>query len=172
MYTYWGNAVSVPPGPDPVSPLGGASEIEGAVNQNNVDFQKRLNSLGIPAYFDPYGPGTHTWAYWTRDLRWSIGRIMSDFAHPAPNPSQFTYTSADDQYAVYGWSVAMHRSAREFSTLAGVSCQGSSLSGRGAGALTTGRCYTPGARYVVTMTGPGSESSATGVAGSGRLLAL
>ena len=70
---------------DPSSGLSGASEIEGAVNQSNVDFQRRLNALGIPAYFNAYGNGTHIWPYWKRDLQWSIDKIMADFAHPAPD---------------------------------------------------------------------------------------
>ena len=87
--------------------------IEALINTDNHDFQARIKSLGIPAYFDPYGNGTHSWPYWTRDLQWSIGKIMADFAHPAPTPSPFTYTSADDAYSVYGWSVTMHRTARD-----------------------------------------------------------
>ena len=172
MYMYWGNGLPGPLDGDPVSGLTGASEIEGAVNQSNNDFQKRLNALGIPAYFDPYGPGTHTWPYWTRDLQQSIDTITSDFAHPAPNPSQFTYTSADDTYAVYGWSVTMHRSAREFSTLGQVTCQGFALSGSGSGAVTTPACFKRGARYLVTMTGPNADASKVLTADKSRRLQL
>src|SRR5436305_2839714 len=94
MYMYWGNGQ---PGPyDDPSSFAGGSGIEQLVNGDNQDFQARVQSLGIPAYFDPYGNGTHSWPYWTRDLRWSIGAIMADFALPAPPPSAFTYTSADD----------------------------------------------------------------------------
>src|SRR3954454_18557572 len=107
MYMYWGNGIPGPLDPDPVSPLGGGTEIEGAVNQSNIDFQKRLNALGIPAYFNAYGNGTHTWPYWTRDLQWSIDKIMFDFATPAPAPAQVTYKSAETRYRVYGWHVAM-----------------------------------------------------------------
>src|SRR5205085_476743 len=59
MYMYWGNGLPGPLDPDPVSGLTGASEIEGAVAQSNQGFQQRLNALGIPAYFDDYGNGTH-----------------------------------------------------------------------------------------------------------------
>jgi S-formylglutathione hydrolase FrmB len=172
MYMYWGNGVPGPLDSDPVSPLGGASEIEGAVNQSNVDFQRRLNALGIPAAFHPYGPGTHVWGYWTRDLQWSIENIMSDFAHPSPKLSRFTYTSGDDRYAVYGWRVAMQRTAREFSTLAGERCGGFSLTGSGSGTVTTPACLKRGARYAVTMTGPNAHSSSEVVTGSDRRLEL
>ena len=172
MYMYWGNGFPGPFDPDPVSGLSGGSEVEAAVNQSNLDFQKRLNALAIPAYFDDYGNGTHRFEYWQRDLEWSIDKIMRDFAHPAVNPSQFTYTSAEDEYSVYGWDVEMHRAAREFSTLAGASCRGFSLSGSGAGVVATPSCYRPGARYEITMTGTGVDSTTYALAPTTRRLGL
>jgi esterase/lipase superfamily enzyme len=152
MYLYWGNGR---PGPYDGSPssYGGGNLIEGLVWGDNNDFQARLDSLRIPAYFDDYGNGTHAWPYWSRDLAQSIGPIMSAFAHPAPAPSQFTYTSADDTYAVYGWQVAMHRAAREFSTLSTDGRGGFTLSGSGAAAVETPAVYRAGRRYRVTLVG-------------------
>jgi S-formylglutathione hydrolase FrmB len=151
MYMYWGNGQ---PGPyDDASTFGGANGIEELINYDNQDFETRIQSLEIPAYFDPYGNGTHSWPYWTRDLRWSIGAIMADFAHPAPAPSPFTYTSADDSYSVYGWSVSMHRTSREFSTLENVSKGGFALAGSGSGTVLTPAAYKPGARYRLTLSG-------------------
>ncbi|TMM09901.1 MAG: hypothetical protein E6G01_18815, partial [Actinobacteria bacterium] len=112
---YFGNGQPGPLDPSPVDP--GGTTIEAAVARDNVDFHNRLDSLGIPSYYDAYGPGTHSWPYWTRDLRQSIGPIMDEFAHPAPPPSSVTYTIADERYSVYGWEVTMHRPATEFSTL-------------------------------------------------------
>jgi S-formylglutathione hydrolase FrmB len=171
MYMYWGNGQPGPydkPGPD----VAGAGLIEGAINESNNGFQRRLNSLGIPAYFDAYGAGTHAWPYWTRDLEQSIDKIMSDFAHPEPNPSQFTYRSADDRYGVYGWDVTIHRTAREFSTLAGASCRGFAVSGSGSATVGTPACYKRGSRYLVTMTGPHASSSAVVTIGNDRRLVL
>lgn len=151
MYLYWGNGE---PGPyDDPSAVGGASEIEAAINRDNLDFQARLNALNIPAYCDAYGPGTHAWPYWTRDLQWSIGKIMSGFAHPVPRPARFTYTSADDQYAVYGWQVTTHRTAREFSTLSDAGSRGFALSGSGSATVLTAATYTAGRRYTVELSG-------------------
>jgi S-formylglutathione hydrolase FrmB len=172
MYMYWGNGLPGPLDPDPVSGLGGASEIEGAVDQSNQGFQRRVNALGIPAYFNAYGPGTHTWAYWKRDLQWSIDKVMADFADPVRQPVQFTYTSGDDSYAVYGWRVALRRGERGFSTLNASGCTGFALSGSGAGDVSTPACLRRGARYRVTMTGPNVESSTVLAAGRDRRLAL
>ncbi len=151
MYMYWGNGQ---PGPfdSPSTGLLGAIGIEGMIWRDNNDFQARLDSLGIPAYFDDYGPGTHSWPYWTRDLGWSIDKVMSDFANPAPAPSPFTYTSADDSYALYGWRVAMHRTAREFSTLTAAR-RSFSLAGSGSGTVTTAPLYRPRTRYRITLSG-------------------
>ena len=158
MYLYWGNGQ---PGPydKPDPGVVGAGVIEGAINESSKGFQRRLDDLRIPAYFDAYGAGTHAWPYWTRDLQQSIDKIMADFATPDPNPSGFTYTSADDHYGVYGWDVAMRRVAREFSTLGGASCRGFALSGSGAGTVTTPACLKRGASYRVTMTGRDASST-------------
>jgi S-formylglutathione hydrolase FrmB len=150
IYMYWGNGENGP-FDSTVSPAG--TGIEGAIWGDNNDFQTRLNALQIPAYFDDYGPGTHSWPYWKRDLQWSIDKIVWDFAHPAPAPSQFTYTSADDAYAVYGWQVSMTRTAREFSTLAASGRTGFSLSGSGSARVLTPPVYRPGTRYTVRLFG-------------------
>src|SRR5205807_3009601 len=141
MYMYWGNGQDGPY--DMPGSLGGANGIEELINYDNQDFQARIQSLQIPALFDPYGPGTHSWPYWTRDLRWSIGAIMANFADPAPAPAAITYTSADDAYSVYRWSVTTHRTAREFSTLENASKRGFALAGSGSATVVTPPVYKP-----------------------------
>jgi esterase/lipase superfamily enzyme len=151
LYLYTGNGA---PGPlDAFPPNPGAVAIEGAVWRDNEAFQTRLHSLGIPSFYDDYGPGTHAWPYWARDLRWSIGPLMADFAHPAPPPSAITYTSAEPSYAVYGWKVTTHRTAREFSTLERARCSGFALAGSGSATVLTPVCLRPSTRYRVTLSG-------------------
>jgi S-formylglutathione hydrolase FrmB len=170
MYMYWGNGQDGPY--DMPGSFGGANGIEELINTDNLDFQARVQSLGIPAYFDPYGPGTHSWPYWTRDLQSSIGPIMADFAHPAPPPSAITYTSADDAYSTYGWSVTTHRTAREFSTLERASTRGFSLAGSGSATVVTPPSYKPGA-YRLTLSGDKVQShTITVVAGRNRRLRI
>jgi S-formylglutathione hydrolase FrmB len=150
MYIYWGNGS---PGPyDSTSSSTSRDGIETLVRQDNNDFEARLRALHLPAYFNAYGNGTHTWPYWARDLRWSLPKIMADFAHPAPPPSAVTYTSGDDRYSVYGWQVTMHRTARELSTLEHASARGFALAGSGSGTVITPASYLRGARYRVTLT--------------------
>ena len=169
MYMYWGNGMDGPF--DQPGSFGGANGIEELINTDNQDFQARIQSLGIPAYFDPYGNGTHSWPYWKRDLQWSIGAIMADFAHPAPTPTPFTYTSAEDSYSVYGWSVTMHRTSQEFSTLENASTRGFALAGSGSGTVVTAPSYKRGARYRVTLSGDKvSSHTVTVTAGRDRRL--
>ncbi|MDQ6608067.1 MAG: hypothetical protein M3Z06_16165 [Actinomycetota bacterium] len=78
---------------------------------------------------------------------------MANFAHPARNPSPFTYSSADDQYSVYRWTVSMHRTAREFSTLSNANRWSFSLAGSGSATVLTPPVYKPGARYTVELSG-------------------
>ena len=149
LYMYFGNGL---PGPYDSSPSPDAMGIEAGIYRDNIDFHNRLDSLGIPSLYDSYGNGTHAWPYWARDLRWSIGAVANDLTHAAGDPAQFTYTSADDRYAIYGWQVTTHRTAREFSTLARASSSGFALAGSGSATVTTPPVYTPG-RYRVTLSG-------------------
>jgi S-formylglutathione hydrolase FrmB len=150
LFMYFGNGL-----PGPFDSPGTYSEglIEGGIYRDNVDFHNRLVSLGIPSVFGPYGDGTHVWPYWARDLQWSIGSVMEDFAHPVSAPRAVTYTSADDSYAVYGWRVTTHRAAREFSTLVDAAQGGFTLQGSGSATVVTPTFFRPRHRYRVVMTG-------------------
>jgi S-formylglutathione hydrolase FrmB len=157
LYMYFGNGL---PGPYDTNPLTGAygELLEGVIAQDNIAFEQRLRTLGIvPAVYDPYGNGTHSWPYWARDLRWSLPAIMADFAHPAPAPTAFTYTTASASYSLYGWSVAIERRASEFSTLETNGARGFVLQGSGTASVSTPAIFRRGAAYRVTI---GSASGA------------
>ena len=165
LMMYTGNGV---PGPlDSGVPNGGAMVIEGGVHTLSQLFHARLQALGIPSFYDDYGPGTHSWPYWTRDLRESIGPIVADFAHPPPAPARVSYTSSDATYSAFGWQVVTHRLVRELSTLADAGPTGFTLKGSGSAIVSTPPVYRPRARYKVTF---GSGASQTERADrSGRL---
>ena len=167
LFMYFGNGE---PGPLDSSPEPAAISIEALVHEDNVHFHNRLLALDIPSLYDDYGPGTHAWPYWTRDLKWSIGPIMEAFAHPPREPKRITYTIADAQYSAFGWSVTMHRTAEEFSTLEEASARGFALAGSGSGSVLTPPRFTPGATYRLTLRGDFGSSTDTTVAdGEGRL---
>ena len=142
------------PGPlDPLIPNAGAMAIEAGVEQLTQMFHNRLQSLHIGSFYDDYGPGTHSWPYWARDLRQSIDRVMADFAHPSPSPPRVIYTSADPSYAVFGWQVAIARRVWELSTLTDAGATGFTLSGSGHATVLTPAVYRAGARYSIQISG-------------------
>jgi S-formylglutathione hydrolase FrmB len=51
--------------------------IENGVESMSVSLHERLLSLGIPHLWNDYGPGTHTWPYWQRDLSEAMPSLMS-----------------------------------------------------------------------------------------------
>jgi S-formylglutathione hydrolase FrmB len=169
LYFYFGNGLPGSLDANPINPA--ASAIEALVNADNLDFHERMTSVGMtPTVYDPYGNGTHSWPYWARDLQWSIGDIMSDFAHPAPDPAEFSYTSGDAAYSDYGWQVTMHRAVAEFSTLENVTAGGFTLTGSGSATVTTPAQYTPGAEYrVVTSAKTGTTSATPSASPAGEL---
>jgi S-formylglutathione hydrolase FrmB len=149
LFMYTGNGV---PGPlDSGPPDLPAMSIEWGAHQLNTLFHHRLGALGISSQFDDYGAGTHSWPYWARDLRWSIGAVMADFTNPRPMPTSITYTSADPRYAIYGWQVTMHRLVREFSTLESAGRSGFTVKGSGSATVVTPAVYAPGGSFAVTV---------------------
>jgi diacylglycerol O-acyltransferase / trehalose O-mycolyltransferase len=55
--------------PGPLDPPGSAVDpIEASLASDNIALADRLRELNIPAQTDFYGPGTHTWPYWQREL--------------------------------------------------------------------------------------------------------
>jgi S-formylglutathione hydrolase FrmB len=57
--------------------------VEEQVHEMSVALHDRLVSLGIPHIWDDYGPGTHTWPYWQRDLRQALSSVLDTLAGPA-----------------------------------------------------------------------------------------
>jgi S-formylglutathione hydrolase FrmB len=156
LFMYTGNGQPGPLDPPPTSLSAAGSLVEGealeaGVHELTTLFHRRLVSLGIPSYLDDYGPGTHSWPYWARDLQQSIGSIMADFEHPPAVAASVTYTSADPTYSVYGWTVSMHRPVEEFSTLERAGTCGFALAGSGAASVATPAWLIPGERYAVTL---------------------
>jgi S-formylglutathione hydrolase FrmB len=130
----------------------GADAIEAGVHELTMLFHNRLKTLGIPSFYDDYGKGTHSWPYWARDLKQSIGPLMADFAKPVTVPGAVSYKSADQSYSIYGWTVAMHRAVREFSALSDASRGGFTLYGSGSATVTTPPTLKPGRLYTVSIT--------------------
>ncbi|MGI8329367.1 alpha/beta hydrolase [Actinomadura scrupuli] len=74
---YTGNGL---PGPYDTRPLPDSSVVtESAVQQMSRALHDKLTRLGIAHVYRDYGPGTHSWPYWQRDLRWALPSVMQAF---------------------------------------------------------------------------------------------
>ena len=60
----------------PFDPPGVTDDLEPVLEQMNLDLAARLAQLGIPATTDFYGPGTHSWPYWDRELHRSLPLLL------------------------------------------------------------------------------------------------
>jgi S-formylglutathione hydrolase FrmB len=151
LQLFTGNGLPGPLDANPINP--GASLIEAAAGADTRLFHDRLESLGIPSRYEPYGAGTHIWPYWARDLRQAIGPIVRTFADPPPAPRSVRFTAAEPRYDVFSWRVAITRRATEMSALADASARGFTLTGSGTATVRTPPLLRPRRRYAVTLRG-------------------
>jgi len=63
--------------PGPLDPPGaGPDQLEQVLGAQAAEMTERLHRLGIRVTTDLYGPGTHTWPYWERELHKSFPMLM------------------------------------------------------------------------------------------------
>ncbi len=63
--------------PGPLDPPGtGVDPLEVALGAQNVAFVARLRELGVRVTANLYGPGTHTWPYWERELAAALPDLL------------------------------------------------------------------------------------------------
>lgn len=63
--------------PGPLDPPGtGVNQLEQVLGLQAVELADRLHGLGIRVTTDLYGPGTHSWPYWERELHKSFPMLM------------------------------------------------------------------------------------------------
>lgn len=146
-----------------------ADPVESLVRQENESVHTRLNALGIKHRWVAH-LGRHTWPYWRADLRRAIPQLMNVFRDPPPAPSSFTYRAVAERFRVYDWSVALQREVLEFATLKVTNPRKFSVVGSGTAAVVTPSTFTPGRRYLVTLsTRQSTRTTALRADGRGRL---
>jgi S-formylglutathione hydrolase FrmB len=141
------------PGPydEPSNPNAGAAGIESLTPGSTISFVQRAQQLGVPVHLDDYVFGTHTWAYWARDLRAYLVPLMATFADPPAPPATTSYQSIDKSWSQWGWSVSLDRpEAQQLTSLTDASRAGFALHGTGIATVTTPPLYRPGS--VATLT--------------------
>lgn len=168
LYAYTGDGRPGPldgPAPDP-----GAQAIERGVHRLTQLWKANADAAQIPVDYHDYGPGTHSWPYWARDLRETADDIARDFADPRPPPAEKFFMSADDRWSQWGYDVVLHRPAREFSTLRDGDADGFTLQGSGSATVLTPGVYAPRARATLRFSGDGGATTrALAVRRDGRL---
>jgi S-formylglutathione hydrolase FrmB len=159
-------------GPYDSTPNPTASLIEGAAYQSTQYFYNHLVAEGIPAYYDNYVYGTHSFPYWARDLRQYLPMMMNDFAHPR-SPTTISYTSIDKSWSQWGYTVSFDRqAAQEFGSIADGSASGFTIAGSGIATVTTPAFYQPTSTVRVVINGPsGRTTQLAPVSSAGRVTA-
>jgi S-formylglutathione hydrolase FrmB len=123
--------------------------LEAGVHENSVSLHKRFKALRIPHTWDDYGPGTHTWPYWARDLRRSLPQQLAVLRHPPDPPRRVTYRSARPAYRVFGWRVAWKRDGLAFTRLVRAGRSGFVLEGSGKATVRTRSGHPRGSTVTV-----------------------
>lgn len=161
------------PGPfdDPSDPNPAATTIERFVYQSTTYFSEYADEAGIGYEFHDYGPGTHSWPYWARDLREWLPHLESVFAQDRSVPGTISYRSIEKTWRQWGWKVANRReAAHAWSGLSRASERRFTLGG-GRAVVTTPRNYRPGRTYSLTYgLGRGPESVVAGRDGRLRIV--
>ena len=146
-------------GPYDPTPNPAGSAIEALVYGSTQHFYQHLVDESIPAYYDNYVYGTHSFPYWARDLRAYVPMMMADFAQPK-HPDAISYMSIDRQWSQWGYNVSMARGAeQQFTSLADGTLHGFIFSGSGTATVTTPPQYRPGSTLTVQVAGPGGTTT-------------
>jgi S-formylglutathione hydrolase FrmB len=156
----------------PGGPLGGdeLDIVELGTHEMSARLHDRLARLRIPHVWDDHGPGSHTWPYWARDLRETVGPLMRRFARPPAPRRTVTLTSVERSFTAFGWHVALRRPNVEFATLRRAGRRGFALTGSGRAVVTTPAHHRPGSRHVVRIArGDAVTTRRIAADGAGRL---
>ena len=166
VWAYTGNGRPGPLVHAADSDVGDELEVHGLT----LRWKAAADRTGVPVTLDAYGAGSHNWPYWQRDLQWLIGPLMGVFAHPPAAPARKAFTSAEDPWSQWGYTVSITRPAREFSALRAGDRSGFVLAGSGTATVLTPAQYTPGSRETVHMRGPHAQRTVVvRASGDGRL---
>lgn len=147
------------PGPlDPIPHDPGAAGIETLTYGATRLFHGHLGGARLPHTYVDYGPGTHIWAYWARDLVEYLDLLAARFAAPPPAPRAISYLTAAGDWQRWGWHVRLTRSTAGFSHLQWASRRGFALTGTGGAVVRTPPLWAPGTRLRVSTRGEGVAS--------------
>jgi S-formylglutathione hydrolase FrmB len=155
------------PGPlDP--PFTAADDLETKVWSMNQAFDGALTAAGIEHTNDFYGPGTHIYPYFIRELPRFLSWLAPMLGKPVSVPPAFAMRSAQPSFSAWDWTFTTHRDVKEFAYLTGVTSGGLTVTGSGTLDVITAAVYNPGATYVYVL-GAGVNTRQISAGPDGRL---
>ncbi len=166
LWTGDGNPGPLDPGP--VDPA--ARSIEAITFGATQRFDRYLTGAGIPHGYHYYGPGTHTFGYWARDLEEYVGPLMRRFRRHGARPRSISFLSTDDRWQRWGWKVTLRRPEPGFAQLRHAGRSGFVLTGAGRATVQTAALYRPGARVRITERSGATVSNRRATVGSSARL--
>jgi hypothetical protein len=127
--------------------------VEAEVWNMNQQFVKALDAKGVAHTDDFYGPGHHSWPYWSREFRLFLDWLQPRLGVHVDPPSAFSLRSARPAFASWGWQFRAFHDVREFVYLQDVSAHGFAVTGSGDLDVLTAPVFVAGGSYVVTASG-------------------
>nr|WP_281385879.1 alpha/beta hydrolase family protein [Nocardioides luti] len=138
--------------PSPTTPAG--SGIEGLVHESTGYFVQAADAAHVAYTYDDYGPGTHSWPYWARDLEQYLPQLRKVVREHRTRPASVSYRSVDKHWRQWGYRVRNHRSAaQDWSMLDDATRSRFTLVAANPATVRTPRAYRPGRTYTVSYRG-------------------
>jgi S-formylglutathione hydrolase FrmB len=120
-----------PKGPAQIEYNAQLGAIEAVIHEMNTLFVAALDRARIAHTDYFYGPGTHYFRYWQRDLTHFVPILARAWRHPDPRPMSFSDRSAANSFRAWGWHFTAHRAVEEFTYLRNVTSHGFEVAGSG-----------------------------------------
>jgi S-formylglutathione hydrolase FrmB len=125
-----------------------AAAVEVATHESTTYFTQAAQHDGVAVTFTDYGPGTHIWPYWARDLKEYLPRLQQVFDEHRPRPRRIDFKATEDGWSRWGWRVR-NTAGPGWTGLQHAGRRGFTFSGRSA-VVTTPERYRPRRAYAVT----------------------
>jgi S-formylglutathione hydrolase FrmB len=116
-------------------------------------FAEALDAEGIAHTDDFYGPGHHSWPYWTRELSRFLTWLTPRLAVEVDRPAAFSLRSARPTFSAWDWQFTASHDVREFVYLQDASAHGFAVTGSGDLNVVTAPLFKPRRHYLVIASG-------------------
>jgi S-formylglutathione hydrolase FrmB len=148
------------PGPFDGTYDAASGKVEASIHTTLESMAAALRGAHIPATADDYGPGTHSWPYFQRELHRAMPMLMATFAKPPAAPTNWSYRTAESSAGVWGYTIRVTRATDDggYTDLAGVGPRSFTVSGSGTITLITAPIYVAGHTYVIHRNNAGKTA--------------